>query len=381
VGFGYGALEEMEVSAASNLSNEVLARTYRGARVLVTGHTGFKGAWLTMWLHDLGAKVTGLALEPDTKPSLFEAAAVSELCRHEVGDIRDYERVLGVVRETKPDFVFHLAAQALVRKSYAEPVSTIATNVLGTAHVLEAVRQAGIRSHVVVVTSDKCYENREWVHGYREADPMGGHDPYSMSKGAAELVTSSYRRSFFPPEKHAQHGVALGSARAGNVIGGGDWAADRLIPDIVMALSEGRVVGIRNPTAVRPWQHVLEPLGGYLLLGAHLQANPAKFSDAYNFGPSLVSSVTVREMVEAFVAAWGEGRWEDRSDPNAPHEAHLLRLSIDKAHAELGFVPRWDAATTIAATVDWYRTHARGAKATDLRAMTIAQIRAYASAD
>jgi CDP-glucose 4,6-dehydratase len=358
-----------------------LDRTYRGARVLVTGHTGFKGSWLTMWLSDLGAEVIGLSLAPETKPALFDVAGVAELCRHEIGDVRDLARVQALVESTRPDFVFHLAAQALVRRSYDEPVDTIATNVMGTANVLEAIRRAGHPTHVVVVTSDKCYENREWVHGYREEDPMGGHDPYSMSKGAAELVTSSYRRSFFAPETIAQHGVALASARAGNVIGGGDWAKDRLVPDVVAALATGRPVPVRNPTAVRPWQHVLEPLGGYLLLGAHLRERPAAHATAYNFGPGLASSATVREMVEACIAAWGEGRWEDRSHPGAPHEAHLLRLSVDKAYVELGFTPRWDAATAIAATVDWYRAHARGATARDLRATSIAQIRAYASVD
>ncbi len=362
----------------AGISAALLERTYRGAKVLVTGHTGFKGSWLTMWLAHLGAEVTGLSLPPDTKPSLFEEAGVAELCRHELGDIRDLGRVTEVVKKSQPDFVFHLAAQALVRKSYTDPTATLATNIMGTAHVLEAVRTTRLRTHVVVVTSDKCYENREWVHGYREEDPMGGHDPYSMSKGAAELVVSSYRRSYFHPEAFERHGVALASARAGNVIGGGDWAEDRLVPDLVTALSAGRPVPVRNPASVRPWQHVLEPLGGYVLLGAHLKAEPTRYCAAYNFGPGLIGNVTVRELVEALLAAWGEGSWEDRSEPGAVHEAHLLRLAIDKANAELGFVPRWDARATLAATVDWYRSHARGAKGKDLRAITLAQIRAYA---
>lgn len=355
---------------------------YRGARVLLTGHTGFKGSWLTMWLSDLGAEIIGLALPPpDDSPALFDVAGVEALCRHEVGDVRDLDRVQSLVEETRPDFVFHLAAQALVRRSYEEPVDTIATNVMGTANVLEAVRRAKHPTHVVVVTSDKCYEDREWVHGYREDDPMGGHDPYSMSKGAAELVTASYRRSFFAPQNIATHGVAVASARAGNVIGGGDWARDRLVPDVVAALAAGRPVPVRNPTAVRPWQHVLEPLSGYLLLGARLRERPARHATAYNFGPGLGSSCTVQEMVDGCIAAWGEGASEDRPDPKAPHEAHVFRLSIDKAHAELGFAPRWDKRTTIAATMDWYRSHARGRTARDLRAISIAQINAYAGAE
>lgn len=366
----------MSGDAGSELK-ELLQRTYRGANVLVTGHTGFKGAWLTTWLGELGAEVTGLALAPETKPSMFELLEVAKHCRHEVGDIRDLARTEAVVKSAAPDFVFHLAAQALVRRSYASPVDTIATNVMGTTHVLEAIRRAGRPAHVVVVSSDKCYENREWPYAYREEDAMGGHDPYSMSKGATELVVGSYRRSFFDPAKISAHGVALASGRAGNVIGGGDWCEDRLVPDIMNALAAGRTIPVRNPGSVRPWQHVLEPLAGYLVLGARLAQSKGRYCEPYNFGPALDSCRTVREMVQAFIDAWGEGRWEDKSDPNAPHEAVLLRLSVDKAFAALGVAPRWDTKATVHATVEWYRAHAKGASGAELRTLTLAQIDRY----
>lgn len=356
---------------------ELLESTYRGAKVLVTGHTGFKGTWLTTWLGALGADVTGLALAPNTKPSMFELLEVAKRCRHEIGDIRDLERTCAVVESAKPDFVFHLAAQALVRRSYAFPVETIATNVMGTTHVLEAIRRAGRPAHVVVVSSDKCYENREQADGYRETDPMGGHDPYSMSKGATELVVSSYRRSFFDPANIGAHHIALASARAGNVIGGGDWCEDRLVPDIMGALAAGRSIPVRNPGSVRPWQHVLEPLAGYLVLGARMAEKKGSYCDAYNFGPTLESSRPVREMVQAFIDAWGSGSWDDKSDPNAPHEAVLLRLTVDKALSELGVAPRWNTKATVDATVEWYRAHASGATGAELRALTLAQIDRY----
>ncbi|MBS2014142.1 MAG: CDP-glucose 4,6-dehydratase [Deltaproteobacteria bacterium] len=355
----------------------LLGRTYRGAKVLVTGHTGFKGSWLTTWLSELGAHVTGFALAPDTKPSMFELLRLSERCTHELGDVRDLERTEAVVRKAAPDFVFHLAAQSLVRRSYAAPVDTIATNVMGTTHVLEAVRRAGKPAVVVVVSSDKCYENREWPYAYREEDAMGGHDPYSMSKGATELVAASYRRSFFDPRKIAEHGVAIASGRAGNVIGGGDWCEDRLVPDIMNALASGRAIPVRNPASVRPWQHVLEPLAGYLVLGARMKAERGRFCEPYNFGPALDSCRTVREMVQAFIEAWGEGTWEDKSDPSAPHEAVLLRLAVDKAFASLGVAPRWGTRATVQATTEWYRAHAKGASGDELGALTRAQIERY----
>lgn len=256
------------------LAVDELRSAYAGKRVLLTGHTGFKGAWLTLWLERLGAKVTGLSLAPE-KDSVFLTAGVEASCEHRVADIRDLGKVREIVAAVKPDVVLHLAAQALVRRSYVDPLETLGSNVTGTAHVLEAIRLEKHRCAVVVVSSDKCYENREWVYGYREDDAMGGHDPYSMSKGATELVTSSWRRSFFHPAKLSEHGVAIASARAGNVIGGGDWAADRIVPDCIRSLSKGAPIGVRSPKAVRPWQHVLEPLGGYLLLGARLMSTNA----------------------------------------------------------------------------------------------------------
>jgi CDP-glucose 4,6-dehydratase len=277
--------------------------------------------------------------------------------------------------------VFHLAAQALVRLSYELPIETIQTNVTGTANLLEAVRQAGRPCAVVVVTSDKCYENREWVYGYREDEAMGGHDVYSMSKGAAELVTSSYRRSFFHPAMLAKHGVAVASARAGNVVGGGDWAKDRIVPDAIGALAEGRPIPVRNPSGVRPWQHVLEPLGGYLLLGARLAGigadAPERFCEAWNFGPRIEDARPVRDVVEALIAAWGSGSWDDRHDPAAPHEAGLLRLSIDKAQARLGWTPRWRFEETFRRTVEWYRAFHEGASQDALAALCRAQTKQY----
>jgi CDP-glucose 4,6-dehydratase len=362
-----------------------LRRAYAGKKVFLTGHTGFKGSWLALWLRELGAEVTGYALPPDPMPSLFLAARVERACaRSHLADVRDLPRLRAAIAEARPDHVFHLAAQPLVRLSYELPVETIQTNVLGTAHVLEALRQEGRPCAVVVVTSDKCYENREWSYGYREDEPMGGHDVYSMSKGAAELVVASYRRSFFPPARLPAHGIAVASARAGNVVGGGDWARDRIVPDCIGALAEGRPIPVRNPDGVRPWQHVLEPLGGYLLLGARLAAAGgaapearARLCEAWNFGPRPEDARAVREVVEALVREWGSGRWEDRRDPGAPHEAGLLRLSIDKAQARLGWLPRWRFEETFRRTVEWYRAFHAGASPDTLAALCLSQVQAY----
>lgn len=359
-----------------------LRDAYAGRRVFLTGHTGFKGGWLTLWLRELGAQVFGYALPPDPNPTLFDAAGVGEACESCVlADVRDLGKLEAQLRAAKPDVVLHLAAQPLVRLSYEQPLDTLTTNVVGTAHVLEAVKRAGRPCAVVVVTSDKCYENREWIYGYREDEAMGGHDVYSMSKGAAELVAASWRRSFFHPAKLAQHGVALATARAGNVVGGGDWAKDRIVPDCVTALAEGRPIVVRNPRGVRPWQHVLEPLSGYLLLGARLMGagteDRARFCEPWNFGPNVEDARTVREVVEAVIREWGSGSWEDRHDPAAPHEAGLLRLSIEKAQARLGWLPRWRFDETFARTIAWYRAFHGGARGAALRDLTVNQIREY----
>ena len=337
------------------------ADIYRGRRVLVTGHTGFKGSWLAEWLLTLGADVTGLALPPPTEPALFDQLGLAGRLRHRLGDIRDLAQVRQVVEEAQPEFVFHLAAQPLVRLSYEQPVETYATNVLGTIHVLEALRLAGRACSVICVSTDKCYENREWVHGYREEDAMGGHDPYSSSKGAAELAIAAYRRSFF---SNPQSPVRLASARAGNVIGGGDWALDRIVPDCMRALQRGETIAVRNRVATRPWQHVLEPLAGYLWLAAALAAAgtasavlPASLGDlagAYNFGPALTSNRSVADLVQESLKHW-PGHWEDRSDPQAVHEAQLLNLVADKAYHRLQWRPVWPFEATVARTVDWYR--------------------------
>jgi CDP-glucose 4,6-dehydratase len=362
----------------SPLTHSALRETYAGKRVLLTGHTGFKGGWLTLCLHDLGAAVTGFALPPDTTPALFDDAKIGELCRSVEGDVRDLEALRRVVREAQPEVIFHLAAQPLVRASYERPLETFETNVLGTAKLLEAVRLERARCAVVVITTDKCYENREWVFGYREVDPLGGHDPYSASKAAAEIVVDSYRRSFFAPSRLASHGVALASARAGNVIGGGDWAADRIVPDAIRALSAGESILVRNPGAVRPWQHVLEPLGGYLLLGAGLLGPRApELAEAWNFGPRPEGTVPVSDLAREMVAAWGAGGWHTTAQAGAPHEANVLRLAIEKAYARLGWSPRWSVGEAIHHTVHWYRLRHRGGDAAALRTLSIEQFRAH----
>ncbi|MDP2139064.1 MAG: CDP-glucose 4,6-dehydratase [Candidatus Didemnitutus sp.] len=339
------------------VTNNSISRTfggiYRGKRVLVTGHTGFKGSWLCEWLLALGADVTGLALPPATTPALFDELGLSSRMKDRRGDIRDLATVRAAVDAAKPDFIFHLAAQPLVRLSYSQPVETYATNIMGTVHLLEAVRLAGIRCAVVVVTTDKCYENTERTHAYREDEPMGGHDPYSSSKGAAELVVSAYRRSYFSA---ADSLVRLASARAGNVIGGGDWALDRIVPDCIRSLQRGEVIPVRNRHATRPWQHVLEPLSGYLWLGAQLAASApcGELASAYNFGPTTDATRPVAALVEEVLRHW-PGKWEDRTDSKAMHEATLLSLSIEKAARVLGWKPVWDFAATITHTVEWYR--------------------------
>lgn len=357
---------------------------YQNKRVLLTGHTGFKGAWLAEWLLSLGAEVTGLSLPPPTEPALFDQLGLAKRLDHRLGDIRDQATISAALKACDPHYVFHLAAQPLVRLSYDIPVETYATNVLGTAHVLEAVRLAKKPCTVIAITTDKCYENREWVHSYREEDAMGGFDPYSSSKGAAELVINAYRRSYFSPHTDAAapgSGIRLASVRAGNVIGGGDWALDRIVPDCIRALQRGESIPVRNKVATRPWQHVLEPLSGYLWLGAALSADerPAYASplaSAFNFGPALTSNRTVATLVQEVLKHW-PGKWEDRSDPKAVHEAKLLNLATDKAFHFLKWQPVWNFEKTIAQTVGWYRDCVTGT--TDARTLTTRQIAEYAS--
>lgn len=337
---------------------------FSGRRVLITGHTGFKGSWLAFWLARLGADVTGFSLAPPTNPNLFDALSLQNHVRHIEGDLRDLVGLASAWAECSPEIVFHLAAQSLVRESYSDPLTTIETNILGTANLLDIARTSREPVGMVLVTSDKCYENRETTVGYRETDCMGGHDVYSMSKGAAELLISSYRRSFFAAGSDEGERVAIASARAGNVIGGGDWAADRIVPDCIRALQSGAAIEVRHPNAVRPWQHVLEPLSGYLALGALLlspgSADAKRASEAWNLGPGEHNSSTVRELVERIVAGWGSGQWLDRSSPSHPHEAMMLRLSIEKAEQLLDWHPRWNFETTVSRTVDWYRAFYSG---------------------
>jgi len=321
---------------------------YNGKRVLIAGHTGFKGSWLTLWLTMMGANVLGYALEPNTDPSLFNVLNLQKDIDHVIGDVRDFEKLREVITEFKPEIVFHLAAQPLVRFSYREPRLTYETNVMGTVNLLEAVRQTKSVRAVVNVTSDKCYENKEWVWGYREIDPMGGYDPYSSSKGCSELITAAYRNSYF---KNTE--TAIASARAGNVIGGGDWAEDRLIPDIVRSLSQGKQIIIRNPKATRPWQHVLEPLSGYLLLGKLLYEKGQEFAEAWNFGPTDSSVMTVEEIVKKSIEIWGSGSYVIDSSEQ-PHEANLLKLDVSKAEWKLGWHSKIDPKEAIMSTINWY---------------------------
>lgn len=348
---------------------------WRGRRVFLTGHTGFKGSWLTLWLQALGAKVTGYALAPPTRPSLFEQARVATGIDSHLGDVRDAGSLLRALQEAQPEIVIHMAAQPLVRYSYDNPVETYATNVMGTVHLLEAVRGAGSVRALVNVTSDKCYDNREWVWGYREDEAMGGFDPYSSSKGCAELVTSAYRRSYFGArEAGGGRPPALASARAGNVIGGGDWALDRLIPDMLRAFSSGHPVVIRNPHAVRPWQHVLEPLYGYLTLAEALHQGGDAFAEGWNFGPRDDDARPVQWIVERLVAMWGgQAAWELDAKVQ-PHEAGHLKLDCSKAHARLGWTPKWTLEQALARIVRWQQALIQGS---DMREVTLQQIEDY----
>jgi CDP-glucose 4,6-dehydratase len=347
---------------------------WREKRVMVTGHTGFKGSWLSLWLQSLGARVTGYALAPPTNPNLFEIAEVAKGMTSVIADIRDFIHLQEAFIECSPEIVIHMAAQPLVRYSYQNPVETYSTNVMGTVHLLEAVRNtSGIRA-VVVVTTDKCYENREWIWGYRENEPMGGFDPYSNSKGCAELVSAAYRSSFFNANDYLKHGVAIATARAGNVIGGGDYAPDRLIPDILKAFEHGRQAKIRNPHAIRPWQHVMEPLRGYLTLAEHLYEHGPSFGEGWNFGPNDEDAKPVGWLVEQLAAVWGSGAsWLVDSEPH-PHEAQFLKLDISKARGRLAWHPLLHTADALALIVDWNKRHQAGA---NMRQHTVAQLQAY----
>lgn len=355
----------------------MFGNVYRGKKILVTGHTGFKGPWLCQWLLSLGADVTGYALDPQPHELLFGQLDLgNRLTEDHRANIMDQEAIAKVVFDTKPDFIFHLAAQPLVQLSYDIPVETFASNVMGTVHLLDAVRRSNHACAVVAITTDKCYENREWLHAYREEDPMGGHDPYSASKGAAELVISSYRNSFFA----SQSPVRLASARAGNVMGGGDWAKDRIIPDCIRALRKGDAIPVRNKTATRPWQHVLEPLSGYLWLGAMLstpsliaQVPREALSGGFNFGPNLTSNQTVAELVQAILRHI-PGEWTDQSDPHARHEAGKLNLAIDKAFHLLQWQPIWRFDQTVQKTCEWY---VKSEEAENIKDFTQSQISDY----
>ena len=347
---------------------------WKGRKVLVTGHTGFKGSWLCLWLESLGADVTGYALAPPTQPSLFEQAKVASSLRSICADIRDFSRITSVLKECRPDVIFHLAAQSVVRRGYEDPIETYSANVMGTVHLLEAIRQLELRCAVVNVTSDKCYENREWVWGYRENEPMGGRDPYSNSKGCAELVTSAYRDSFFATDSLARHGVALASARAGNAIGGGDWTSDQLIPDLMRGFLSGKSCPIRNPSAIRPWQFVLEPLRGYLLLAERLTEDGSRFASGWNFGPAETDAKPVAWIADKLVNLWGTGAAWDLDAASHPREAHFLKLDASKAKACLD----WHPVLPLESALDWIVEWWRGFQASvDVRNLTRTQIERY----
>lgn len=337
---------------------DIFENFYHGKRVLVTGHTGFKGSWLSIWLNELGAEVVGVGLDPYSDRDNFVLSGIGSKIKADIrADIRDGNKMKEIFSEYKPDIVFHLAAQPLVRLSYDIPVETYQTNVMGTINVLEAIRATDSVKVGVMITTDKCYENKEQIWGYRENEPMGGYDPYSSSKGAAEIAISSWRRSFFNPKDYDKHGKSIASVRAGNVIGGGDWALDRIIPDCIRALEAGKPIDIRSPKAIRPWQHVLEPLSGYMLLAKKMWDSPTEYCEGWNFGPRAESISTVWEVASKVIDNYGSGELRDLSDPNALHEAKLLMLDISKAKFKLGWEPRMNIDQTVALSVDWYKDY------------------------
>ena len=347
---------------------------WQNKRVLITGHTGFKGSWLSLWLQTLGAIVLGFALDSPTEPSLFEIASVEEKMKSVIGDVRDLTFMQTIFKEFQPDIVIHLAAQSLVRKSYKHPLATFSTNVMGTANLLDCVRNTDSVRVAVCITSDKCYQNKEWVWGYRESDALGGYDPYSTSKACAELVISSYRDSYFRPEMTDNHGVLLASTRAGNVVGGGDWAKDRLVPDIMRAMMEGHAVIIRNPHSTRPWQHVLEPLNGYLMLAEHLWAFGMEFSGPWNFGPNDGDVKPVSRICDYLTRRWGEGAsWQLDSEIH-PHENTLLKLDCSKARQTLNWYPKLNLEASLELIVEWFKAYQNKA---DMKLVTIDQIQRF----
>ncbi|QWD45838.1 CDP-glucose 4,6-dehydratase [Polynucleobacter paneuropaeus] len=344
-------------------------------KVFLTGHTGFKGSWLSVWLASMGAKVNGYSLNPNTSPSLFEVADIASLCEQShIGDIRNLHEMRNAICSAAPEIIIHMAAQPLVRYSYCNPVDTYSTNVMGTVHLLEAVRSCESVKAVVIVTTDKCYENKEWIWGYRENEPMGGFDPYSNSKGCAELVTACYRQSFFPEKDYEGHGVAIASARAGNVIGGGDWSTDRLIPDAIGAFESKLPMMIRSPSATRPWQHVLEPLSGYLVLAQALYERGCIFNGAWNFGPNDADARSVKEVIELLIDKWGEAASWQQDGKAAPHEAHFLKLDCSKSFQELSWSARWDLEKAIELIVQWQSVFRNKG---DVRSVMHAQIAEY----
>jgi len=347
---------------------------WKGRNVLVTGHTGFKGSWLSLWLELLGAEVTGYALTSPTQPSLFEQAKVASSLRSICADIRDFPRLTAVLAECRPDVIIHMAAQSVVRRGYEDPIETYSSNVMGTVYLLEALRQLKLRCTVVNVTSDKCYENREWIWGYRENEPMGGRDPYSNSKGCAELVTAAYRDSFFPPDSLQRHGVALASARAGNAIGGGDWTSDQLIPDLMRGFLAGKSCLIRNPSAIRPWQFVLEPLRGYLMLAERLSTDGSRFASGWNFGPAETDAKPVAWIADKLAKLWGHGAAWNFDETLHPREAHFLKLDVSKAKVSMDWHPALPLDSALDWIVEWWRAFQAGA---DLRQLTRTQIERY----
>ena len=347
---------------------------YRNRKVLITGHTGFKGSWLSLLLNKLGADVYGYSLEPPTQPSLFEEADIQNLMTSYIGDVRNLDYVKEIMAKVQPEIVIHMAAQPLVRESYKIPVETYEVNVMGTVNVLEACRFTTSVKAIINVTTDKCYENKEWHWGYRENEPMGGYDPYSNSKGCSELVTAAYRSSYFNSKDYSKHGIALASSRAGNVIGGGDWADDRLIPDFIRSISKGKKLWIRSPYAIRPWQHVLEPLSGYLALGAKLLSEGSKYAQGWNFGPNDKDAKNVAWIIDNICKLWGDGAVYAIDTNPQPHEANFLKLDCSKANTELDWYPRWDLQRTLVSIVDWNKAYLKGE---NMREITLLQIEDY----